>query len=130
MQQLKDEVGNYRYVSEGTPWPSWKKGEQKREAILKLLEENPNISIAQIANSISLSPLQVRRHRARLISDCLWKVCLVSIVLGSTFMRGAYWANQEVFDEVIEELVHCAIDSAIDWKEDAVWSIEQNWPQV
>lgn len=126
MQQLRDEVGNYRHVSEGTPWPSWKKGEQKREAILKLLEENPDISIAQIAHSIKLSQLQVRRHRARLISDCLWKVCLVSIVLGGTFTSGAYWANKEVFDEAIEEWVNCAIESA----ESAVWSIEQNWPQV
>jgi len=126
MQKLRDEVGNYRYVSEGTPWPSWKKGEQKREAILKLLEENPNISIAQIANSISLSPLQVRRHRARLISECLWKICLVSIVLGSTFTGGAYWTNREVFDETIDNWVNCAID----WREDAIWSIEQKLPQV
>jgi len=126
MQKLKDEISNYRYVSEGTPWPSWKKGEQKREAILQLLEENPGISIAQIANSISLSPVQVRRHRARLVSDCLWKVCLVSIVLGGTFTSGAYWADKEVFDEVIESWVDCAID----WKENAVWSIEQKLPQV
>jgi|GEM_PF-2311825 len=126
MQKLKDEVNNYRYVSEGTPWPSWKKGEQKREAILQLLEENPGISIAQIANSISLSTVQVRRHRARLVSDCLWKVCLASIVLGGTFTSGAYWADKEVFDEVIESWVDCAID----WKEDTIWSIEQKLPQV
>jgi len=126
MQKLKDEISNFRYVSELTPWPSWKQGEKKREAILKLLEENPSISIAQIANSISLSPVQVRRHRARLISDCLWKVCLVSIVLGGTFTGGAYWADKEVFDEVIDNWVHCAID----WREDAIWSIEQKLPQV
>lgn len=126
MQQLKDQIGNYRYISEMTPWPSWKKGEEKRQAILKLLENNPNISIAQIAQSVKLSPLQVRRHRARLISDCLWKSCLIAIVLGGTFTSGAYWANKEVFEEAVENWVHCAIESA----ENAVWSIEQNWPQV
>lgn len=126
MQQLRDEIGNFRYISELTPWPSWKQGEKKRETILKLLEENPSISIAQIANSINLSPVQVRRHRARLISDCLWKVCLVSIVFTATFTSGAYWANREVFDEAIESWVNCAIESA----ENAVWTIEQNWPQV
>jgi len=126
MQKLKDEIGNFRYISEMTPWPSWKQGEKKRQAILQLLKENPSISIAQIANSISLSPIQVRRHRARLISDCLWKVCLVSIILSGAFTSGAYWANREVFDEAIESWVDCTID----WKEDAVWSIEQKLPQV
>ena len=121
MQKLKDEIGNYRYLSEMTPWPSWKKGEQKRQAILKLLEENPNISIAQIANLVRLSPLQVRRHRARLISDCLWKALAVSILLSSVFTSGAYWANKEVFDETIEDWMHCAIETA----ENVVWSIEQ-----
>ena len=126
MQKLKDEIGNYRYISEMSPWPSWKKGEQKREEILKMLEENPGISIAQIADYVKLSPLQVRRHRARLISDCLWKTCLISIVLGGTFTSGAYWANKEVFDETVEEWIYCAIESA----ENVVWSIEQKLPQV
>lgn len=121
MQKLKDETGNFRYVSESSPWPSWKKGEQKRQAILKLLEENPDISIAEIANSIKLSPIQVRRHRARLISDCLWKALVISILLSGTFTSGAYWANREVLEETIEEWVHCAIESA----ENAVWSIKQ-----
>lgn len=119
--QLKERHGDYKNLTEDSPWPSWKQGEQKRQAILELLENNPNISIAQIADSIKLSPLQVRRHRARLISDCLWKVCLISIVLSSTFTGGAYWANRELFEEAIEEWVHCAIE----WREDAVWSIEQ-----
>jgi hypothetical protein len=53
-------------------------------------------------------------------------VCVVSIVLGSAFTSGAYWANKEVFDEAIEEWVNCAIE----WREDAVWTIEQKLPQV
>lgn len=126
MQQLKDQIGNYRYVSEMTPWPSWKKGEEKRQAILKLLENNPNISIAQIADSTKLSPLQVRRHRARLISDCLWKTCLISIALSAAFTSGAYLANKELLEEVAEQWLYCAIE----WQENAVWTIEQNWPQV
>ncbi|MEK0184813.1 winged helix-turn-helix domain-containing protein [Microcoleus anatoxicus] len=102
-------------------FPSWKKGEDKRQQILKLLEENPQLSIEVIAQAIQLSPTQVKRHRARLISDLLWKACGISIVLAATFTAGAYYADESVVEDAIAEFFNRAIESA----ENAKWSIKQ-----
>lgn len=85
---MQEQIGNFRHVSEVAYYPSWKKGEVKRQQILKLLEENPQLSIEAIAQAVALSPAQVRRHRANLISNLLWKVCSVSIILAATFTAG------------------------------------------
>jgi DNA-binding transcriptional ArsR family regulator len=118
---MQEQIGNFRHTTETSYFPSWEKGEEKRQAILKLLEKNPELSIEQIAKAINLSKAQVRRHRSRLISDCLWKVCSAAIVLSATFAGGAYWADPNSVEEAIESLISSAIEVA----ENAVWSIEQ-----
>lgn len=117
---MHDQIANYRHVSEVAYYPSWKKGDEKRKQILKLLEENPQLSIEAIAQQIALSPTQVRRHRSRLISDCLWKACGVAIVLCSTFTAGAYYADSAAVEEAVADFFNLAIETA----ENALWSIE------
>lgn len=119
MQQ--EQIGNFRHVSEVAYYPSWKKGDLKRQQILKLLEDNPQLSIEAIAQAIALSPTQVKRHRARLISDCLWKVCGIAIVLSATFTAGAYYADSAAVEEAVAEFFNFAIEKA----ENALWTIEQ-----
>jgi DNA-binding Lrp family transcriptional regulator len=118
---MREQVGNFRHTSEVAYFPSWKKGEAKRHQILKLLEENPQLSIEAIAQAIKLSPTQVKRHRARLISDCLWKVCGFSIMLAATFTAGAYYADSGAVEEAIAEFFNVATEKA----ENIVWVIEQ-----
>lgn len=118
---MREQIGNFRHTSEVAYFPSWKKGEDKRRQILKLLEENPQLSIEAIAKAIALSPTQVKRHRARLISDLLWKACGVSIVLAATFTAGAYYADSSVVEDAIAEFFQLAIEKA----ESIEWAIEQ-----
>lgn len=118
---MQEQIGNFRHVSEVSYYPSWKKGEIKRQQILKLLEENPQLSIEAISQAIALSPTQVKRHRARLISDCLWKVCGLAIVLGGTFTAGAYYADSTVVEEAVAKFFNLAIEKA----ENVIWTIEQ-----
>lgn len=118
---MQEQVSNFRHISETAYFPSWKKGEVKRQQILKLLEENPQISIEAIATAIALSPTQVKRHRSRLISDCLWKVCGGAIVLASIFTAGVYVADSSLIEEAMEELIYLAIENT----ENALWAIEQ-----
>lgn len=118
---MHDQMGNFRHTSEVSYFPSWKKGEEKRQQILKLLEKNPQISIEEISQMVNLSKSQVKRHRSRLISDCLWKACSVAVVLSSGFLLGAYWADPEVFREKLDSAV-CSAEEAV---EKVVWTIEQ-----
>ncbi|WP_445251310.1 AsnC family protein, partial [Microcoleus sp. herbarium5] len=57
---MQDQIGNFRHVSEVAYFPSWKKGDEKRQQILKLLQDNPQLSIEAIAQAIALSPTQVK----------------------------------------------------------------------
>lgn len=118
---MREQIGNFRHNTETAYFPSWKRGELKRQQILKLLEENPQLSIEAIAQAIKLSPAQVKRHRARLISDCLWKACGIALVLSGTFTAGAYYADSAVVEEAVAEFFNLAIEKA----ENALWSIEQ-----
>lgn len=118
---MQEQIGNFRHVSEVAYYPSWKKGDLKRQQILKLLEENPQLSIEAIAQAIALSPTQVKRHRSRLISDCLWKACGIGIMLCGTFTAGYYIADSRAVEEAVAELVDLAKETA----ENALWSIEQ-----
>jgi DNA-binding Lrp family transcriptional regulator len=117
---MQDQIGNFRHITETAYYPSWKKGDLKRQQILKLLEENPQLSIEAIAQAIALSPSQVKRHRSRLISDCLWKVCGLAIVLATTFTAGAYYADSSVVEDMIAEFFDLAIEKA----ENIVWTVE------
>lgn len=118
---MQDQISNFRHVSETAYYPSWKKGNERRQQILRLLEENPQLSIEQIATAIKLSKAQVKRHRSRLISDCLWKVACISIVLAATFTAGAYYADSGDVEDAIAEFFNLAIEKA----ENAIWSVEQ-----
>lgn len=118
---MQEQIGNYRHVSEVAYYPSWKKGEEKREQILKLLKDNPEVSIEAIAQAIALSPTQVKRHRSRLISDCLWKACGIAIALGCTFTVGAYYADSAAVEDTVAEFFNFAIETA----ENVGWAIEQ-----
>ena len=118
---MQDQIANYRHVSEVAYYPSWKKGDLKRQQILKLLEENPQLSIEAIAQAIALSPTQVKRHRSRLISDCLWKACGLAIILSSAFTAGVYHADSAAVEDAIAEFFHLAIETA----ENVGWVIEQ-----
>lgn len=118
---MQDQINNFKHISETAYFPSWKKGEQKRLAILKLLQENPEISMQDLAIAIELSPTQVRRHRAKLISECLWKVCGFTLLISGTFVGGAYWANSEAVENYCIDLFNLAIEGT----EKAFWEIEQ-----
>jgi DNA-binding Lrp family transcriptional regulator len=118
---MHEQIGNFRHTTEVAYFPSWKKGDLKRQQILELLQENPELSIEQIALAIKLSKAQVKRHRARLISDCLLKVCGAAVILSATFTAGAYYADSALIEEAIAEIFNLAIDKA----ENAFWSIEQ-----
>jgi hypothetical protein len=118
---MQEQIGNFRHTTEVAYFPSWKRGEVKRQQILKLLQENPELSIEAIAKAIKLSPTQVKRHRARLISDCLWKACGIVIVLCGTFTAGAYYADSALVEEAVAEFFNLAIEKA----ENAFWSMEQ-----
>lgn len=117
---MQEQIGNFRHITETAYYPSWKKGDLKRQQILKLLEENPQLSIEQIATAIKLSTSQVKRHRSRLISDCLWKVCGLAIVLSATFTAGTYYADSSIVEDAIAEFFNLAIEKA----ENVIWSIE------
>ncbi|MEG4329380.1 hypothetical protein, partial [Microcoleus sp. herbarium5] len=79
------------------------------------------LSIEAIAQAIALSPTQVKRHRARLISDCMWKVCGLAIILSTAFTAGVYHADSAVIEEAVAEFFNLAIEKA----ENAFWAIEQ-----
>lgn len=118
---MREQIGNFRHTSEAAYFPSWKKGEERRQQILRLLEKNPQLSIEQIAVAINLSKAQVKRHRSRLISDCLWKAACISIVLATTFIAGAYYADADEVEDAIAQFFNFAIEKA----ENVIWSIEQ-----
>ena len=118
---MQEQTGNFRHTTEVAYFPSWQKGEVKRQQILKLLQENPQLSIEALAQAIKLSPTQVKRHRARLISDCLWKACGIAVVLCGTFTAGAYYADSGAVEEAVAEFFNLAIEKA----ENVLWSIKQ-----
>jgi len=89
MQQPIDQIGNFRDFSQSTPWPSWKKGQQKRDRMMEFLRENPNASIQALADYCEISAAQVRRHRRNLIANGLWKVAGCAIIFSSVFSAGA-----------------------------------------
>ena len=124
MQELKDQINNFRHISEDGYWPSWKQGEEKRQQIMELLQQFPNPSIEQIAKHTGISTSQARRHRAYLIAAGVWKICGCGIALGTSFLAAAYCADSEVLDEWIE----CHIKfPALELQEEIVWKWEQRF---
>ena len=89
MQGQIDQIGNFRDFSQSTPWPSWRKGQQKRDQMMEFLRENPNASIQALADYCEISAAQVRGHRRNLIANGLWKVagCAIIFIAVSAVMR-------------------------------------------
>lgn len=124
MQRPIDQIGNFRDFSQSTPWPSWRRGQQKRDRIMEFLRENPNASIQEVANYCGISITQTRRHRRALIANGLWKIAGCAIILASTISAGAYYASSEMVDEWIEERVKSPILHA---QENFLWNLEQKF---
>lgn len=118
----KDQIGNFRNISEDGYWPSWKKGEEKRRIIAEFLKEKPDATITEIAQQCKISASQVRRHRANLVAAGLWKVCGIAIAMMTSFVAGAYYANPEVIDEWVECRVKSRVENLEEefllWKEE------------
>ena len=123
MQRRIDQIGNFRDFSQSTPWPSWKKGQQKRDRMIEFLRENPNASIEALADYCGISAAQVRRHRRNLIANGLWKIAGCAIILSSVFSAGAYYASSDI-DELLDERVKSSILHA---QENFLWNLEQKF---
>jgi hypothetical protein len=124
MQGPIDQIGNFRDFSQSTPWPSWKKGEQKRDRMMEYLQKNPNASIEALAAYCEISIAQTRRHRKNLIANGLWKVAGCAIIFSLMFSAGAYYASSETVDEWIEERVKYPV---LNCSEDLLWKMEQQF---
>ncbi len=59
-------VGCFEDACEELPFPSWKRGEARRERIVEMLNQNPNVSVQEIAEGVELSIYQVKRHLSKL----------------------------------------------------------------
>ena len=124
MQGPIDQIGNFRDFSQSTPWPSWRKGQQKRDRMMEYLQENPSASIEALANYCEISITQTRRHRRALIVSGLWKVAGCAIIFSSVFSAGAYYANGESIDEWLDERVKSPTLHA---QENFLWNLEQRF---
>lgn len=122
MQGQIDQIGNFRDFSQSSPWPSWKKGQQKRDRMMEFLRENPNASIQALADYCKISVAQVRRHRRSLIANGLWKVTGCVIIFSSVFSAGAYYANSESIDESFDERVKSPI---LYTQKNFLWNLER-----
>lgn len=122
MQQPIEQIGNFRDFSQSTPWPSWRRGQQKRDQIMEFLRDNPNASIEALAGYCKISVAQVRRHRRNLIAKGLWKVTGCVIIFSSVFSAGAYYANSETIDESFDERVKSPI---LSMQDEILWEWEQ-----
>lgn len=103
---------NYYESSTESEFPSWKKGQMKRELLLKLLQENSMIPLEQAAKVLGVSVQQVKRHRRNLLSEGLIKVGVLCLALGGCFASGAYYGlenENESVDEFIENHVKSPI---------------------
>ena len=121
---MKDQINNFRHVSEDAYWPTWKKGEERREKILRLLERQGEASIKDISAYVGISPAQARRHRANLVAQGLWKITGCAIALASALAAGAYYADADGLDEFLE----CRVKSPIlEIEEEILWNWEQRF---
>jgi DNA-binding Lrp family transcriptional regulator len=121
MHRPIDQIGNFRDFSQSTPWPSWNKGQQKRDRMMEYLQKNPNASIQALADYCGISAAQVRRHRRNLIANGLWKIAGCVIIFSSVFSAGAYYAS-ETIDESFDERVKSPI---LSMQDEILWEWEQ-----
>lgn len=124
---LRDQINNFRNLSEDAYWPSWKRGKEKRQKIMELLQKNPNPSLVEIAQHCQISTSQAKRHRANLIASGLWKVCGCVIIVASSFFSGVYYADadsKEELDEIIESRIKSPIHN---FEEEILWKLEQKF---
>jgi hypothetical protein len=124
---LREQINNFRHITEDGYWPSWKRGEEKRQKIMELLKTNPNPSIVEIAYHCEISVTQAKRHRTNMIASGAWKILGCVIIAGSSFITGVYYASpelKETLDETIESHVKFHIH---DIEEEILWRLEQRF---
>lgn len=115
MQQL-DKI-NYYESHQESEYPTWKRGKNKREILLKLYKEDPTIPLEQLAEMLEISKQQVQRHRRTLICEGLLKVGIFLVI----FCSGTYCGlaqDKETLDEWIESRIESPILDSI---EDLKW---------
>lgn len=114
-----DRINHFEHSVE-SEFPSWKKGELKRQLLLKILQEDQSTPLEQAAKSIGVSVQQVKRHRRNLIADGLLKVGMLLI----TFSAGAYYgldSENDSVDEFIENHVKSPIFEKV---EELAWQYD------
>jgi hypothetical protein len=124
---LREQINNFRHITEDGYWPSWKRGESKRQKIMELLKTNPNPSIVEIAYHCEISVTQAKRHRTNMIASGAWKILGYVIIVGSSFITGAYCTDtesKEALDEIIESRVKSPIQNL---EEEILWKLEQRF---
>ena len=74
-----------------------------RDRIMKLKQENPSLSIEEIAHHTGLSRWQAARHKTTLIANGLWSLSLIIA------LSGGYWlgANREE----VKEWMNCQLEN-------------------
>lgn len=99
-----DQINKYESWQE-SEYPTWKKGKNKRDILLKLYKENPSLPLEQAAQILEVSKQQVQRHRRTLICEGLLKVGMVIL----TFCSGAYYGltQEQTLDEWVESHIEC-----------------------
>jgi hypothetical protein len=114
---MKTDRINYYESCQEAEFPTWKRGQKKRDILLKLLKNDPSIPLEQCAQILEISKQQVQRHRGTLICEGLLKVGIFAVV----FISGAYYGLQQD-KETIDEWVESSIESpTLDMVEDLKW---------
>lgn len=96
------EINNFYDAIPDNPWPTHRKGEEKRRKILEILRNNPRVSIEEIAKNVGISTQQVRRHRRILYAEGLW---VSTFILFFAFLPSPYYAAKNI-DKTEEERIN------------------------
>lgn len=110
-----DQINKYESWQE-SEFPTWRRGKNKREILLKLYRDNPSLPLEQAAQILEVSKQQVMRHRRTLICEGLITVGVITL----TFFSGAYYGltqEEQTIDEWLESrLEYPTLEIVEDWK--------------
>ena len=116
---MKTDRINYYESCQEAEFPTWKRGKNKRDILLKLLKNDPSIPLEQCAQILEISKQQVQRHRRTLICEGLLKVGIFALV----FISGAYYGLIQE-ETTLDEWVESRIESpTLDYMEDLKWRL-------
>ena len=116
---MKTDRINYYESCQEAEFPTWKRGKNKRDILLKLLKNDPSIPLEQCAQVLGISTQQVQRHRRTLICEGLLKVGIFALV----FISGAYYGLIQE-ETTLDEWVESRIESpTLDYMEDLKWRL-------